>query len=180
VKPEGSLILFTAQCSDLQYASFILWGVVSPHPTSKLQDHFLLAVRDCLFSILVLTLHMWTLVFVVVVFFFFSFLGWGKSPLGTSGTIWPIVPAPDDKWWVWSSRWNENWQGKPKYSEKTCPRATLSTTNPTWPDLGLNPGRRRGEKPVTNRPSYGTAHVDVISAFCSLRWRHAVGSKGSI
>jgi hypothetical protein len=27
-------------------------------------------------------------------------------------------------------------QGKPKYSEKTCPSATLSTTNPTWPDLG--------------------------------------------
>jgi hypothetical protein len=23
---------------------------------------------------------------------------------------------------------------KPKYSEKTCPNATLSTTNPTWPD----------------------------------------------
>jgi hypothetical protein len=28
-------------------------------------------------------------------------------------------------------RWNEDWQGKPKYSEKTCPGATLSTTNPT-------------------------------------------------
>jgi hypothetical protein len=30
------------------------------------------------------------------------------------------------------------------YSEKTCPRATLSTTNPTWPDPGSNPGRRCG------------------------------------
>jgi hypothetical protein len=27
--------------------------------------------------------------------------------------------------------WNEEWQGKPKNSEKTCPSATLSTTNPT-------------------------------------------------
>jgi hypothetical protein len=27
--------------------------------------------------------------------------------------------------------WNEDWQGKPKYSEKTCPNATLFTTNPT-------------------------------------------------
>jgi hypothetical protein len=27
--------------------------------------------------------------------------------------------------------------------------------NPTWPDLGLNPGRRGG-KPATNRLSYGT------------------------
>jgi hypothetical protein len=44
----------------------------------------------------------------------------------------------------------------PKYSEKTCPSATLSTTNPTWPDLGSNPGRRGG-KPATNRLSYGAA-----------------------
>jgi hypothetical protein len=35
---------------------------------------------------------------------------------------WPVAPASDDDgWWVWSSRWNENWQGKPKYSEKSCP-----------------------------------------------------------
>jgi hypothetical protein len=53
-------------------------------------------------------------------------------------------------------RWNEDWQGKPKYSKKTCPDATLSTTNPTWPDPGSNPGRRGG-KPATNRLSYGAA-----------------------
>jgi hypothetical protein len=28
------------------------------------------------------------------------------------------------------NRINE-WQGKPKYSDKTCPSSTLSTTNPT-------------------------------------------------
>jgi hypothetical protein len=28
--------------------------------------------------------------------------------------------------------------------------------NPTWPDPGLNPGRRGG-KPTTNRLSYGAA-----------------------
>jgi hypothetical protein len=89
-------------------------------------------------------------------FFFFSFLGWVRlSQLGTSATNWPIVPALDDRWWVWSSRWNENWQGKPKYSEKTCPSATLSTTNPTWSDLGSNPSCRGG-KPATNSMSYGT------------------------
>jgi hypothetical protein len=90
--------------------------------------------------------------------FFISFLVWGETEsLATSATNWPIVPAPDDRWWwVWSSRWNENWQGKPKYSEKAYPSATLSTTNPTWPDLGSNPGRRGG-KPATNRLSYGTA-----------------------
>jgi hypothetical protein len=60
------------------------------------------------------------------------------------GHYWPIVPAPDDR--------NEDWQGKPKYSEKSCDRATLSTTNPTWLDPGLKPGRRGG-KPATNRLS---------------------------
>jgi hypothetical protein len=43
--------------------------------------------------------------------------------------LWPIAQTPmideDD---FWSNLWNENWQGKPKYSEKTYPSATLSTT----------------------------------------------------
>jgi hypothetical protein len=47
---------------------------------------------------------------------------------------------------------------KPKYSEKTCPSATLSTTNSTWVDPGLNPGRRGG-KPATNCLSYGAADI---------------------
>jgi hypothetical protein len=45
---------------------------------------------------------------------------------------------------VWSRWWNKNWQGKLKYSGKTCPSATLSTTNPTWHDLG-----HCGGKPAT-------------------------------
>jgi hypothetical protein len=78
---------------------------------------------------------------------FFFLVSWGGmrlSPLCTSATNWPIVPGQNDRWRMWSSRWKENWQGKPKYSEKTCPSATLSTTNPTWPDLGSNPGRCGG------------------------------------
>jgi hypothetical protein len=39
---------------------------------------------------------------------------------------------------------------------KPPPTATLSTTNPTWPDPGSIPGRRGG-KPATNRLSYGAA-----------------------
>jgi hypothetical protein len=38
---------------------------------------------------------------------------------------------------------------------KTYPSATLSTTNPTWTDLGANPCLR-GENPVTNRLNYAT------------------------
>jgi hypothetical protein len=85
------------------------------------------------------------------------------SPLGTPATNWPISWAPDDRWWVWSSRWNDNWQGKPKYSQKTCPSAALSTTNPIWLDLGWNRDRRSG-KPATNRLSYGTAWRSVYFA----------------
>jgi hypothetical protein len=55
--------------------------------------------------------------------------------------------------WRWRIWWNEDWQGKPMYSEKTCPSATLSTINPTWPDPDANPDRRCG-KPATNRLSY--------------------------
>jgi hypothetical protein len=49
------------------------------------------------------------------------------------------------------------WQGKAKYSEKTCPSAALSTTDPTC-CLDANPGRHGG-KPVTNHLSYGTSLV---------------------
>jgi hypothetical protein len=85
-------------------------------------------------------------------------VSWGAvrlSQLGMSATNWPIVPVPDDGWWrMWSSQWNENWQRKPKYSEKTCPSVILSTTNPTCTELGSNLGCCSG-KQATNRLSYG-------------------------
>jgi hypothetical protein len=40
-----------------------------------------------------------------------------------------ILNEPGWLWW-WRNWWNDDWQGKPKYLEKTCPSA-LSTTNPT-------------------------------------------------
>jgi hypothetical protein len=80
--------------------------------------------------------------------FFFIASGVGLSPL-YCGHFWPIVPDPDNRWWwLWSNWWNEDWQGKPKCSEKPCPSATFSTINSTWPDPGSNPGRRGG-KPAT-------------------------------
>jgi hypothetical protein len=51
--------------------------------------------------------------------FFFSFSGWDETEsTWYVGHCGPIVPALDDRWWLWSSWWNEDWQGKPKYSEK--------------------------------------------------------------
>jgi hypothetical protein len=78
---------------------------------------------------------------------FFQFVRWD---FGYCGHYWPIVPAPGDRWgWLWRNWWYEDWQEKPKYSEETYPSATLSTTNPTWLDPGLNPARHGG-KPATN------------------------------
>jgi hypothetical protein len=50
----------------------------------------------------------------------FYFVGWAgpSSPVGVLYQPRMIV------------KWNENWQGKPKYSEKTCLNDILSTTNP--------------------------------------------------
>jgi hypothetical protein len=90
----------------------------------------------------------------IYILFFFKLAGWD---FGFCGHYWPIVPAPDYRWWwLWRNWWNEDWQGKAKYSEKTWLGATLSTTNPTRLDPGLNPGPRGG-KPATNRLSYGAA-----------------------
>jgi hypothetical protein len=77
-------------------------------------------------------------------FFLVSCGGVRLSPLGTSAINWPIVPVPDDRWWVWSSRWNENWQGKPKYSRKSALVPLVHhRSHMTWP--GLEPGPPRWE-----------------------------------
>jgi hypothetical protein len=43
--------------------------------------------------------------------------------------LWPLLAycASLGWWWRWSwrSRWNVDWQGKPKFSEKICPSATF-------------------------------------------------------
>jgi hypothetical protein len=67
-----------------------------------------------------------------------------------------MIDDDDDDDGVWNSRWNENCQGKQKYSEKSRPSAILSTTNPTLPDPGPNPGRVGG-KAATDFLKYGTA-----------------------
>jgi hypothetical protein len=42
--------------------------------------------------------------------------------VATPGLLWqPRVIVK----MIWRSRWNAGWQGKPKFSEKTCPSATF-------------------------------------------------------
>jgi hypothetical protein len=95
------------------------------------------------------------------------------GPLGMSAIDWPIVPAPGDyDGRIW---WNEDWQGKPKYSEKPCPSTTLSTTNRTWPEPGSNPGHHGG-KPGTNCLSYGAAMTGLSNSQTVLGLVTARGS----
>jgi hypothetical protein len=61
---------------------------------------------------------------------------------------------------MWSSKWNENWQGRPKYSEKKLPQCHLSTTNSTCNGLDSKPGSSGG-KPAMNHLSYSTAYFTV-------------------
>jgi hypothetical protein len=87
----------------------------------------------------------------------------------------PLLTYCTSPWrrWVWCSRWND-WQEKPKYSEKTCPSAALSTTNPTWPDPD-----RRDRKPATDISALlHLQNVPVISIAgpleCNGGWREWV------
>jgi hypothetical protein len=58
------------------------------------------------------------------------------------------------------------------------PTATSSTTNPTWPDPGSNPGRRGG-KPATNRLSYGAALKDVLRNYLAVCMSLCVSTSNS-
>jgi hypothetical protein len=50
------------------------------------------------------------------------------------------------------ARWNDIDRRNQKTQSKSCPSATLSTTNSTWTDLDANPSLR-GEKRAINRLS---------------------------
>jgi hypothetical protein len=84
--------------------------------------------------------------------------GWGETEFAWYvGHSLTYCTSPE-WWWVWSSRWikidKRNWSIRRKFAS-----VPLSTTNPTWTDLGSNPGHRGGT-PATNRLSYGTAILD--------------------
>jgi hypothetical protein len=74
--------------------------------------------------------------------------------LWTAATDRCIVHPPYDIWVCSLGRMiltRENWRTQ----RKTHPRATLSTTNPTWTDPSANPGLC-GNRPATNHLSHGT------------------------
>jgi hypothetical protein len=72
--------------------------------------------------------------------------------LGTAATTGLLYLAG----WLrgWRRWWNERlWQGKQKYSEKSCPDATLSTTNPTCETRAAAVGNHRLTASAMARPA---------------------------
>jgi hypothetical protein len=59
-----------------------------------------------------------------------------------------------DGWMSMEHWWNDTDRGNWSTWNKTCPSATLPTTNPTYNCLGLNLGLH-GHRPTTNLPSPG-------------------------
>jgi hypothetical protein len=74
--------------------------------------------------------------------------------------VQPCDEDKDDQYFHFSKSWSTGGMkltGENRSTRwKTCPSATLSTTNPTWTDPGSKPGLRGGRQ-ATNRLSHGTA-----------------------
>jgi hypothetical protein len=99
-------------------------------------------------------------------FFFILDVGWDLSPLGTSATTGllyqPRMMDDDECGAVGGMSDREDRSTR----RKTCPSAALSTTNPTWPDTGSNPGRSP-RKQSSNRLSY-LRHIRINSSLCPV------------
>jgi hypothetical protein len=88
--------------------------------------------------------------------FIFNVVGWGETE--STWYVGHYLAYCTSPGWRMSMEHLVEWElaGETEVLGKTCSSATLSTTNPTRPDLESNPGRRGG-KPATTRLSYGTA-----------------------
>jgi hypothetical protein len=68
---------------------------------------------------------------------------------------------------MWNSWWNENWQGKPKYSEKTYPSVTLSPQIPCDMSCARTRAAAVGVIPVIN--SYHFIETGIAQSVYLLR-----------
>jgi hypothetical protein len=95
--------------------------------------------------------------------FFYSTNG-GWSPTGSTRYVSHQLDCCTCPGWLWGWRiwWNDDWQGKPKYSEKTYPSVTFSTTNPTWSDRARTRAASVGSQRLTAWASTGAGFLRVL------------------
>jgi hypothetical protein len=94
-------------------------------------------------------------------------LRWGETVCGTAACSGPFVHPTDDTRVNVEQQWNYTDRENRRTRRKTCPSATFSTTNPTFTALGTNPVLC-GEKPATNRLSYGTAMYNTLKYIVNI------------
>jgi hypothetical protein len=94
-------------------------------------------------------------------FFFSNWHSGAWSPTGSTRHVGHQLVYFTYPGWLWGWRiwWNDDWQGKPKYSEKTCPIATLSTTNPKWHDRARTQAAAVGSQRLTAWAMARPVHV---------------------
>jgi hypothetical protein len=74
---------------------------------------------------------------------------------------WPLLAywtCPEWLWW-WRIWWNKDWQGKPKFSEKTCLSATSFTINPTCQTRARNRAAAVGSQRLAAWPIARPNHI---------------------
>jgi hypothetical protein len=123
--------LALAFCSigDVPGKQRFLTGLVAQLPAGPLGTVHLLSAWKANICFILSWLHHH-----VKLFFLIRIVGGGVQAGSTRyvGHWMAYCIYPGWLWW-WRNWWDEDWQEKPKYSEKTCPSATLSTTRDrTW------------------------------------------------
>jgi hypothetical protein len=102
-----------------------------------------------------------------VCIFFNSNRGWW-SPTGPTWHVGHQLAYCTCPRWIlgWRISLTDHWQEKPKYLEKTCLSATLSTTNPIWPDRALTRATAVGSQRLTawamTRPEYAISSSQIF------------------
>jgi hypothetical protein len=97
-----------------------------------------------------------------------------RSPYCVHSARRPLLAyctCPGWLWWWWRIWWNEDWQGKPKYSEKTCPSATLSATDPTYQSRARTRAAAVGSQRLTAWAMARPLHVLLWGMVCCPRVR---------
>jgi hypothetical protein len=93
---------------------------------------------------------------------------WAEITSLNCGQQWAYCLSPG--WYEYGEpRWNDIDRGNRITRRKTCPSATLSTTNSAWTDPGTNPCLR-GERPATNRQNHVTTNS--CACMCSVSLSH--------